>query len=64
MGAGGVATTASIVRLVLVFSPGSFEDVTLKFVRFNLLGYAFRSPSHAALSLPYDLRLTIQTQRY
>lgn len=37
LGAGGVATGASIVRLFLVFQPNSFADETVSFVRFNLL---------------------------
>jgi hypothetical protein len=37
LGAGGVATGASIVRLFLVFQPHSFADETISFVRFNLL---------------------------
>jgi hypothetical protein len=39
LGAGGVATGASIVRLFLVFQPHSFADETVSFVRFNLLAY-------------------------
>ncbi|KAF8849059.1 hypothetical protein BDZ45DRAFT_604934 [Acephala macrosclerotiorum] len=38
LGAGGIATGASIVRLILVFQPNSFADETVSFVRFNLLG--------------------------
>ncbi|KUJ13393.1 uncharacterized protein LY89DRAFT_785111 [Mollisia scopiformis] len=40
LGAGGIATGASIVRLILVFQPNSFADETVSFVRFNLLGVA------------------------
>jgi len=39
LGAGGIATGASVVRLFLVFQPNSFDDETISFVRFNLLGY-------------------------
>ncbi len=39
LGAGGVATASSIVRLVLVIHLGSSADETTSFVRFNLLGY-------------------------
>jgi hypothetical protein len=39
LGAGGIATGASIVRLFLVFPSNSFDDETISFVRFNLLGY-------------------------
>lgn len=39
LGAGGIATGASVVRLILVFQPNSFADETVSFVRFNLLGY-------------------------
>ena len=40
LGAGGVATASSIVRLVLVVYLGDSTDLTTSFVRFNLLGYA------------------------
>ncbi|CZR52684.1 uncharacterized protein PAC_02561 [Phialocephala subalpina] len=40
LGAGGIATAASIIRLILVFQPNSFADETVSFVRFNLLGVA------------------------
>lgn len=40
LGAGGIATGASVVRLILVFQPNSFADETVSFVRFNLLGVA------------------------
>jgi hypothetical protein len=49
LGAGGIATGASVVRLILVFQPNSFTDETVSFVRFNLLGYVppfpYPSPS-------------------
>lgn len=44
LGAGGIATGASIVRLILVFQPNSFADETVSFVRFNLLGYVHLLP--------------------
>jgi hypothetical protein len=40
LGAGGIATGASVIRLILVFQPDSFDNETLSFVRFNLLGVA------------------------
>ncbi|KAH7348768.1 hypothetical protein BKA65DRAFT_584630 [Rhexocercosporidium sp. MPI-PUGE-AT-0058] len=40
LGAGGVATGASVIRLILVFQPNSFNDETVSFIRFNLLGIA------------------------
>ncbi|KAL2064727.1 hypothetical protein VTL71DRAFT_3865 [Oculimacula yallundae] len=40
LGAGGLATGASVVRLILVFQPNSFDDETVSFIRFNLLGIA------------------------
>ncbi|PVH81178.1 hypothetical protein DL98DRAFT_548618 [Cadophora sp. DSE1049] len=40
LGAGGIATAASVVRLILVFQPNSFNDETVSFIRFNLLGVA------------------------
>ncbi|KAG4434422.1 hypothetical protein IFR05_010088 [Cadophora sp. M221] len=40
LGAGGVATGASVIRLILVFQPNSFNDETVSFIRFNLLGVA------------------------
>lgn len=43
LGLGGVATAASIVRLVIVFtSIQESEDQTVDFVRFNLLGFVLR----------------------
>lgn len=39
LGSGGVATTASLVRLVLVIRIQNSRDETVDFVRFNLLGY-------------------------
>jgi hypothetical protein len=38
LGAGGLATGASIAHLVLVFQPNSSADETVTFVRFSLLG--------------------------
>ncbi|PVH85466.1 hypothetical protein DL98DRAFT_650893 [Cadophora sp. DSE1049] len=40
LGAGGLATIASIWRAVLVWSPTAYEDITVTFVRINLLGIA------------------------
>ncbi|KAK0118650.1 hypothetical protein ONS95_007532 [Cadophora gregata] len=40
LGAGGLATGASIVRLFLVFQPNDFIDETVSFIRFNLLAVA------------------------
>jgi hypothetical protein len=42
LGAGGLATATSFVRLGLLVQPGSFDDLTVSFVRFNLLGYVIR----------------------
>lgn len=38
LGAGGLATATSFVRLSLLLRPGSFVDVTFSFAKFNLLG--------------------------
>ncbi|KAH7393175.1 hypothetical protein BKA64DRAFT_709527 [Cadophora sp. MPI-SDFR-AT-0126] len=40
LGAGGLATIASIWRAVLVWSPTAYDDITVTFVRINLLGIA------------------------
>lgn len=48
LGAGGVATVASFIRMYLVIQLQQSTDQTVDFVRFNLLGYqdlTFR-PSH------------------
>lgn len=47
LGAGGIATGASIVRLILVVQTTSAVDETVTFVRFNLLGYVYSSISHS-----------------
>lgn len=39
LGAGGLATIASVWRAILVWSPNAYEDITVSFVRINLLGY-------------------------
>ncbi|KAH6715269.1 hypothetical protein BKA61DRAFT_604081 [Leptodontidium sp. MPI-SDFR-AT-0119] len=40
LGAGGLATIASVWRAILVWSPNAYEDITVSFVRINLLGTA------------------------
>ncbi|KAG4430377.1 hypothetical protein IFR05_014134 [Cadophora sp. M221] len=40
LGAGGIATIASVCRAVLVWSPTAYDDITVSFVRINLLGIA------------------------
>ncbi|CAG8952455.1 hypothetical protein HYFRA_00001202 [Hymenoscyphus fraxineus] len=40
LAAGGLAAVSSVVRLVLVFQPNSFDNITITFVRFNLLAVA------------------------
>jgi hypothetical protein len=52
LGAGGVATASSIVRLILVIHLGSSADETTTFVRFNLLGYVQHQFSHFSLLQP------------
>lgn len=44
LGAGGIATGASIVRLILVMQTTSAVDETVAFVRFYLLGYLILPP--------------------
>lgn len=45
LGAGGIATGASVVRLVIVLSTNtSAGDETITFTRFNLLAYVFSYP--------------------
>lgn len=39
LGAGGVATVASFIRMYLVIQLQESDDQTIDFVRFNLLGY-------------------------
>ncbi|GKT67151.1 integral membrane protein [Colletotrichum tofieldiae] len=41
LGAGGVATAASVVRMILVVHLQKSDDVPVDFIRFNLLGYVF-----------------------
>ncbi|KAK0100939.1 hypothetical protein ONS96_006172 [Cadophora gregata f. sp. sojae] len=40
LGVGGLATIASTWRAVLVWAPDAYEDITVTFVRINLLGIA------------------------
>jgi hypothetical protein len=39
LGAGGITTGASVVRLILVVQTTSASDETVTFIRFNLLGF-------------------------
>jgi hypothetical protein len=39
LGAGGIATIASVFRAILVFSPDVPNNITVNFVRMTLLGY-------------------------
>jgi hypothetical protein len=39
LGAGGIATGANVVRLILVVQTTSASDETVTFIRFNLLGF-------------------------
>lgn len=39
LGAGGLATGTSFLRLALLLQPESFRDSTVSFVKFNLLGW-------------------------
>lgn len=41
LGAGGLATATNFVRLRLLLTPGSFDDLTYNFAKFNLLGWVF-----------------------
>lgn len=69
LGLGGVATLASIVRMVVVIRLRNVTDETVEFVRFNLLGYVgsvtFYFPSlypflsscfHPSLTIRFALR--------
>jgi hypothetical protein len=40
LGAGGLAVLASIIRLVLIIVTGQSKDITLAFMRINMLGNA------------------------
>ncbi|KAH7321517.1 hypothetical protein BKA65DRAFT_568289 [Rhexocercosporidium sp. MPI-PUGE-AT-0058] len=40
LGAGGIATIASVCRAIFVWSPTAYDDLTVSFVRINLLGIA------------------------
>lgn len=44
LGAGGVATIASFIRMYLVIKLQKSHDQTVDLVRFNLLGYVFPLP--------------------
>lgn len=39
LGAGGLATATSFARLGLLLQKNSFNDATLNFTKFNLLGW-------------------------
>jgi hypothetical protein len=52
LGAGGIATGASVVRLVIVLSTDtSSGDETITFTRFNLLAYVLSHPSTFVVTL-------------
>lgn len=44
LGAGGLALIASTWRAVLVWSPTAYDDITVTFVRINLLGFVSLTP--------------------
>lgn len=49
LGAGGLAVTATIIRLALIVTTGQSKDSTFAFMRINMLGYVFldmRKPRH------------------
>jgi hypothetical protein len=41
LGAGGLAVAASIIRLALIVVTGQSKDLSLAFMRINMLGYVF-----------------------
>lgn len=41
LGAGGLAVTASVIRLALIVTTGQSKDATYAFMRINMLGYVY-----------------------
>lgn len=60
LGAGGLATATNFVRLKLLLTPGSFEDLTFNFAKFNLLGWV---PMHTPCARPFAQEYTELTLR-
>lgn len=61
LGAGGVATIASFIRMYLVIQLQKSNDETVDFVRFNLLGYDLHPTLHRVKPLAPDI-LTLPHQ--
>ncbi|CZT46246.1 uncharacterized protein RSE6_06649 [Rhynchosporium secalis] len=59
LGFGGLSTIASVWRALFIWSPNTYEDITVTFVRINLLGIAEVSVGILAACLPtFNLLLT------
>ncbi|KAF6823098.1 integral membrane protein [Colletotrichum plurivorum] len=56
LSAGGIATAASIVRMILVVQLQKSEDEPVDFIRFNLLGYVYTCSPFSPKYLLFDVR--------